>query len=259
MIFFFSFLKALDHFLDKLVDLFSSGTGFSSLHKVKKLGLGRESSLGVGKLEGPQEVVDGLEVGSNSVNLIDQVSSALDTNRRKSLSNDLVVTNGDTLLVDLSESTLPDELLDGLSGGVSVGDIRFNQSQHTNGSFVQTDKGSIVQLTKTEELHNLLGLGGDTNGTTDTDNKANLGLSRDVETTLGLGLAAIVNSFLLLLGVFSVVLFSVGDELLGVFSGLLFSSSSGGGGSISKLLLSGLLLQNGFRSLHLLELVLGEM
>ena len=149
----------LDHTLNKLVDLLSTVSSLTSLKEVNKLGLVGESTTGAGKLEGPQEVVSFLEVRSNGANLVDEVGTALDTNRSDSLLNNRVVGNGDTLLVELSESTLVDELLNSRAGGVAVGYVRLNETKHTDGRLVELDEASVVDLTKTEELHDLLGLG----------------------------------------------------------------------------------------------------
>jgi len=78
-----------------------------------------------------------------------------------------------------------------------------------------------VKLTKTEELHDLLGLGRDSDGTPDTDNKSNLGLGRDVETTLGLGIAAVGNGGLIGSLVLSSVLLSGSNGILLVLTLLL--------------------------------------
>lgn len=57
----------LNHSLDQLVDFFSSGTSFSTFHKVKHLGLARESTRRIRKLEWPQEVICLLEIRSDCV------------------------------------------------------------------------------------------------------------------------------------------------------------------------------------------------
>lgn len=241
----------LKHLGNELVDLFSTGTGFSAFHEVEQLGLAGESSLGVGKLERPQEVVGLLEVRSDGVDLLDEVSSALDSGFfSKSLGNNSVGGDRDALLVDLSESTLVDKLLDGGTGGVSVCHVRFDQSEHSDGSFVQLDEGTVVKLTKTEELHDLLGLGGNSDDTANTDDQTQFGFSRDEESAVDLGLAAVGDGKLFGGLVLFVVLLGASFELDDIGGSLGFgglSSSSLGSG---QLLLSGLLLKDGFRALH---------
>ena len=120
------------------------------------------------------------------------VRGALRSDISESLSDNVVGGDRDALLADLSESTLVDKLLDGGTGWVSVGYVRLDQSEHADGGLVQSNEGSVVELTKAEELHDLLGLGGNSDNTADSDNQSNLGLGRDVESTVGLGLAASV-------------------------------------------------------------------
>ena len=242
-------VKTLDHSLDKLVDLLSSVTGLSSLKEVHELGLAGESATRAGKLEWPQEVVGLLEVRSDGVDLVDEISTALDTNRLKTLSNDGVVSNGNTLLVELSETTLEDELLDGGAGRVSVGYIWFDETKHTNGRLVKPDEGSVVDLTKTEELHDLLGLGRNSNGTTDTDDQGNLGHGRDVESTLSLGLTTVGDSGLIGGLVLSGILLGRSDGVLLVLTLLLLGLVRGLLGLRGDLGLGGLLLENGFGNL----------
>mmetsp|Transcript_3436 Transcript_3436/g.8169 ORF Transcript_3436/g.8169 Transcript_3436/m.8169 type:complete len:297 (+) Transcript_3436:159-1049(+) len=240
----------LDHLGDQLVDFLSTGTSFSTFHEVKQLGLAGESSLRVGKLERPQEVVGLLEVGSDGVDLVDEVGGALNSGVSESLGDNSVGSDRDALLVDFSESTLVDKLLDGGTGRVSVCHVRFDQSEHSDGGLVQSNKGSVVELTKAEELHDLLGLRGDSDNTADADDQSKLGFGGDEESTVGLGLAAVVDGKLLGGLVLFVVLLGVSLELDGIGGGLFGGSRGGGGGSSGQLRLSGLLLKDGFRGLH---------
>lgn len=118
-----------------------------------------KSTSGVGELEGPQEVAGLLEVGANRVDLVDQVLHTDNAVLSKVVLDKLVVAEGDALLVDLSVSTLVDELTDALKVGVTVGDVRIDNGQHLRGSFGKTDEDTIVDLEKTEELQNLARLG----------------------------------------------------------------------------------------------------
>ena len=213
---------------------------------MNKFGLVGEPTTRAGELEGPQEVVRLLEVGSDSANLVDEISTALDTNRSKALLDDRVVGQGDTLLVELCESTLEDKLLNSRARGVTVGYVRLDETEHTDGRLVELDEGSIVELTETEELHNLLGLGRDSDGTSDTDNKSNLGPSWDVESTLGLGLTAVGNSSIVGSLVLSSVLLGGSDGILLVLALLLPGIVGSLLGLHGDLGLSGLLLEDGF-------------
>jgi hypothetical protein len=168
---------------------------------------GAETASGGGELEGPEEVGSLLEVGSNSEDLVDQVLNGDDTELAEVLLNDGVVGQGDTLAVDLSVTALVDQLTDGLQVGLSVSDPGLNNAKHLRSSLRQLDEDTVVDLEETEKLEDLAGLGGDLvdtignvsgnpmgRGTVlcssplDANNEDNLGLSRDEEGALLLGL-----------------------------------------------------------------------
>lgn len=116
---------------------------------------GAEATSGGGELEGPEEVVSLLEVGANGEDLVDQVLDGGDTELLEILLNDLVVGDGDALLVDLGIPALVDKLTDGLQVGVTVGDERLDNLQHLAGGLGKADEDTIVDLEKTEELEGL--------------------------------------------------------------------------------------------------------
>lgn len=111
-----------------------------------------ETTVGVGELEGPQEVGGLLEVGADGVDLVDEILNADNAVLAKVLLDDLVVRERETLAVDLAVTTLVDELTDGLEVGVTVGDIGVDDGEHLSGSLVQADKDTIVDLEKTQQL-----------------------------------------------------------------------------------------------------------
>lgn len=143
-----------------------------------------EATSGVGELEGPEEVVGLLEVGANGVDLVDQILNTDDAVLAEVLLDDLVVGDGNALLVDLSVTALVDELTDALEVGVTVGDVGVDDGQHLLGSLGKANEGAVVDLEQTEELQDLAGLGRDLVDTLDTDNEDKLGLLRNVEVTL---------------------------------------------------------------------------
>jgi len=91
------------------------------------------------------------------------------------------------LLVDLSISTLVDELTDSLQVGVTVGDPRLDNLQHLKSSLGHADKDTVVDLEETKELEDLAGLWCDLVDTLDTDNEDQLLLSGDIESIILLG------------------------------------------------------------------------
>ena len=150
----------LVHLADESVDVLLTVTSVTTLDEVLDLA-GVEATVGVGELEGPEEVVGLLEVGANGVDLVDQVFHADNAVLAEVLLNDLVVGKGNALLVDLSVATLVDELTDGLEVGVTVGDEGVDNGQHLLGGLGETDEDTVVDLEQTEELQDLAGLRSD--------------------------------------------------------------------------------------------------
>lgn len=151
---------------------------------------GTEATSGVGELEGPEEVGGLLEVGANGVDLVDQVLHADDAELAEVLLDEAVVGEGNALLVDLSVSTLVDELADGLEVGVAVGDEGLDDLEHLDGGLGQADEDTVVDLEETEELEGLALLGVNLVDTLDTDDESELGLGGDVVGALLLGNAS---------------------------------------------------------------------
>lgn len=150
--------NALVHLADESIDVLLTVTGVTTLDVVLELA-GAEATGGVGQLEGPQEVVGLLEVGANSVDLVDQILHADNAVLAEVLLDDLVVGEGNTLLVDLAVTALVQELTDGLQVGVTIGDVGVDNGQHLLGGLGQADEGTAVDLEQTEELQDLAGLG----------------------------------------------------------------------------------------------------
>jgi len=126
----------------------------SSLDEMSKLAL-VETSSWVGQLEWPEEVGGLLEVWTDSEDLVDKILDTDDTKLAEGSLNKGVVGESNALLVDLSVSTLVDELADGLEVWVAVGDPWLDNLEHLKGGLSQTDKDTIVDLEETEELEDL--------------------------------------------------------------------------------------------------------
>ena len=161
----------LVHLADESVDVLLTVTSVTTLDEMLDLA-GVEATVGVGELEGPEEVVGLLEVGANGVDLVDQVFHADNAVLAEVLLNDLVVGKSNALLVDLSVATLVDELTDSLEVGVTVGDEGVDNSQHLLGGLGETDEDTVVDLEQTEELQDLAGLGSDLVDTVLSQNNA---------------------------------------------------------------------------------------
>ena len=145
------------HAGDKLVDeLLTVAPDATLLEGMSLLG---EALLGAGKFEGPQEVVGFLEVSANSPDLVDKVLNAADSLLSKVLVNDGVVVESNSGSVHLAVASLVDESADGVAGGISIGDVRLHESDHVDRSAVQLHKHTVVELSQSQELHDLLLLG----------------------------------------------------------------------------------------------------
>lgn len=175
--------RNLVHLADETVDVLLTVTGVTTLDVVLELA-SAETTVGVGQLEGPEEVVGLLEVGANSVDLVDQILHADNAKLAEVLLDDLVVGEGSALLVDLSVTTLVQKLADGLQVGVTVGNVGVDDGQHLLGSLGETDESTRVDLEQTQELEDLAGLGSNLVDTLDTDNEDELGLTLNEEAAL---------------------------------------------------------------------------
>lgn len=173
-------ISDLVHLLDKSIDVFLTVTEITTLDEVLELA-GTESTSRVGQLEWPQEVAGLLEVGSDSVDLVDQVFNTDDAVLAKVVLNQLVVGQSDSLLVDLSISSLVDELTDGLEVGVAVGDVWVDDCQHLLGGLGQSDEDTVVDLKESEKLEDLSWLGCHLVDTLDSHNEDKLVLLLNVE------------------------------------------------------------------------------
>ena len=111
------------------------------------------------ELEGPEEVVAFLEGGSDSPEFVDEVLHARNALGAELAVDDGVVGESNAALIDLSVATLVDEAADGVAAGVAVGDVWLDNADHVDGGLVELDEDSVVELSQTEELHDLLALG----------------------------------------------------------------------------------------------------
>jgi hypothetical protein len=165
----------LSHLVDELAHVLLSVSGVTTLDVADELPR-PPAAGGVGELEGPERRGDLLEVRSASGDLVDEVldtwplgtgrhvkDSALtdDAELAELLLDDGVVGDGDSLTVNLGVTSLVDELSDSLEVDLSVGDVRLNELEHLLGGLGDSDEDTVVDLEESEELQDLLGLGGD--------------------------------------------------------------------------------------------------
>ena len=118
-----------------------------------------EPPIRIAQLERPQEVARLLEIRPHSIEFMNQILHAHDTVFAQVILDDLVIGQGDTLLVDLAVTTLVDEFTDGLEAWVAVGDVGFDDLEHFRRGFGQADEDAVVDLEETEELEGFAGFG----------------------------------------------------------------------------------------------------
>lgn len=145
--------------MDKLVDELCAVAAIATLRKVGVLAL--PAKAGVRQLEWPQELVHLTEVGAHGNDLVNDVLDANDAVLAEMVGNDLVARDWQTLTIDLCESTLEYEFAHALEVWIAISDERLNTLEHVDGSVGETNKDTIVDLTKAEELQNLARLGVD--------------------------------------------------------------------------------------------------
>jgi hypothetical protein len=149
--------------LDKVVELSSS-----------------ETTVRVGQVEWPQEVVGLLEVRTNSVNLVDQVLNGQNTVFTQVGLDDGVLRQRNSLLVNLTVTSLVDQFSDGSQVGVTVGNVWLNQLDQFRSSLGDSNKHTSVNLSQSQQLQNLSWLRSNLGDTLDSDDENQLGLGLNV-------------------------------------------------------------------------------
>jgi len=139
--------------LDKLVDFVLSVASISAFLVVNAL-FDVTSTRRV-EFEWPQELVDVLEVLADGENFMDEILNADDSVFLELLGDDFVVGDGNPLSVDLTKTTLVDELFHSLQVGCSPSNIGLNEFQHFESGGVESDKDCILNLAKSEKSQNL--------------------------------------------------------------------------------------------------------
>lgn len=185
-----------------------------------------ETTSWVAELEWPEEVGGLLEVRADGEDLVDQIFNTDDTVLAEIGLDDGVVGKSNTLLINLSVTTLVDELTNGLKVGVTVGDPWLNNLEHLKGSLGHADEDTVVDLKETEKLEDLAGLWCDLVDTLDADNKDQLRLGWDVERTRLLGDTSKTDLLTLLIAVLlDVLLSTLEDDTTLLLVGLCDNSS----------------------------------
>lgn len=133
------------------VDEFFSVTGVTTLDKVLEFS-SSETTSWVRQFEWPQEVVNLFEVWTNSVNFVNQIFNRQDVEFTQVSFNDSIVRQSNSLLVDLTETSLVNQLSDGSQRWVTVSNVWFSQFDQFRGSFSQSNKDTSVNLSQSQQL-----------------------------------------------------------------------------------------------------------
>jgi len=168
----------LDHLLDETVDQLFAVTEVTTLGEV--VGLLAPAATGVVQLEVPQKVVGDLEVGTDGVDLMNEVLDTDDAELAESLLDDFVVESASSSL-KLAESAFVDELADRLEVGITPGDVGIGDTQHAQRRLVQLDERRVVDLTQTQQLKDLSDSGVESVDTPDPHDDGQFGLRGHVE------------------------------------------------------------------------------
>ena len=149
----------LVHSGDQFVNSVFSVSSVTAFNNVSQLLV--EATDRAVQLEGPQELVDNLEFGSNSDELVDDIFNAENTVFTQSLLNDAVVSDGQALAVDLSKAALVNQFANSLKVRSTVSDVGLDKLQHLESGAVQLNEDTVEDLTETQQLEDLLDLGAD--------------------------------------------------------------------------------------------------
>ena len=91
---------------------------------------------------------------------MDEVLNACDSRLTELTSDNRVIGEWDSASVDLTVSSLVDKFGDGRSGWETVCDEWLDDSDHVPGGLVELDEHTVVKLSQSEELQDLLWLWG---------------------------------------------------------------------------------------------------
>ena len=94
------------------------------------------------------------------------------------------------MLVDLSVSSLQDELADGISGRISESDVWLDSAEEIGGGFVDADKDTVVDLSESQNSEDSNNLGVEFVDTSDSYDESEAGLGGDVNLPSNFGLPA---------------------------------------------------------------------
>jgi len=171
------------------------------------------SASGGVQLEWPQEVGCILERFTNGKYFMYQIFHTDDVSAAQSFFNDGVGSQWNSSVVNLGKSTFVNQFTDCFQIRISPGNVGFANSEHVNGSLIQLNENSVVDLTKSEKLQSLSYLGMNLVDTPNPDNKSQFGFSWNVIISLITCLSGQTDFIALLSAVLLHVLFRSLEDL----------------------------------------------
>ncbi len=188
---------------------------------MEAVSLGDETSSWRGKLEGPEESVDFLEVWTNGEDLVDDIFGTMDTEVSKVLRDERVVSQRDSRSVDLQVTSLVNQLSDSGKGRMTESNIGSNSSKHLHDRTIDLQEDTVVKLLQSEKLQDLSGFGSHLVDTDESCCEQELGLRLNEEVAVFSCLASKSNKIKLTSSVLLVVLDRSLLEFLSSLSGSL--------------------------------------
>ncbi len=139
----------LIHLLDESIDLLLSIPQITPLNKVLELSC-PEAPGRIRQFEWPKKVARLLEVWPHGDDLMYQILHTDDAEFAQVFLDDLVVGQGNALLVDFAIAALVDQVTNCLDGGIAISDVGFDDFEHFRSGFCDFDEDAVVDLEKTE-------------------------------------------------------------------------------------------------------------
>ena len=186
----------LQAFSDEAVDHTHSIAHGTSFNKVAKLALASVAASWILKLERPQEAVALSVVLADGEELVNKIINGVYAILSELVTDELVGCDGDTLLVNTAVPTLDNKATDHTDGRITDCNIGFNGLKHVKGSLINANEDGVVNLTKAKKLKDLLRLRWNLINTTETHDKSETRLRRNVVSATLLGIAVEVNGTL---------------------------------------------------------------
>ncbi len=87
-------------------------------------------------------------MGSDGSDFMDEIFSGSNSVLAELSLNNAVVGEWDSALVNFPIASLVDEVSNSLLAGVAISNVGFNSSDHVDSSFVESNKGAVVQLSQ---------------------------------------------------------------------------------------------------------------